>query len=57
MFRVELNDDLSEKPILFRAGTLTGLEMLYEFNKLVLPLVKVKEETPELTTKAGKKKF
>ncbi len=54
---MELNDDLSEKPILFRAGTLTGLEMLYEFNKLVLPLVKVKEETPELTTKAGKKKF
>ena len=38
---MELNQG---KPILFKTSKLTGYEILYEFNKLVLPLVVHKEE-------------
>ncbi len=60
--RVELNDELEMNPIVFRAGTLTRLEMLYELNKMVLPLVKKKDDSSSgVTTKkaakmAGKKR-
>ncbi len=57
ILRVEMNDELDAKPIVFKAGTLTGLEMLYEMNKMLLPLVKVKDEAPTVSTKAGKKKL
>ncbi len=54
--KFEFNDALERKPVLFKAGTMDGLEMLFEFNKLVLPLVKVTEEA-ELAALAEKKRY
>ena len=51
--RLDFNDDLEEKPVVFRAGTLTCLEMLYLINKMTLPLVKTKDD-PAMSTKASK---
>jgi len=41
------------KPIVFRASTMSSLEMLYEMNRILLPLVVQKEEVV-METKAAK---
>lgn len=51
--KVDLNDALARKPILFKAGLLSDYEILFHFNSLILPLC-----TPEelIIRKKNKKK-
>jgi len=41
---VTAENGVKRKPLVFRAATMTGLEMLYEMNRILLPLIKEKEE-------------
>lgn len=51
--RVELNDEHAAKPVSFRAETLTPLEVLYELNRIALPLVKVPDQGSGPTASKG----
>ncbi len=52
--RVELADD-SQKDLLFKSGTLTGLQIITEMNQRLSPLIR--EKVSEAETKATKKKM
>ena len=53
IMKVQLKDD--PRPIIFKLGNLSGFETLYQFNKIVLPLVQSEEEESPKETKATKK--